>query len=1016
MSSHFETLVAKLKEILQIDKPELDFGIYRIIGARREQINDFLDNRLAAKVQTTLAGNAAAEEAAVKANLAEAIENAKNLGIENPDDLPKVRELKEKLAACSASLQAENEVYSHLLTFFSRYYDKGDFISQRRYKGDTYAIPYSGEEVKLHWANADQYYIKSGEGFSHYDFALPNGAKVHFRLVSAVLTKDNIKDNECVRCFALWNPDDSEGTEPNTYPKDFIEEKADGLYIYFQYKRFKKKTQQAKVSDETVEKVKEVLQTRWDILARYNILEEAPTEKNKDRTIFRKYLDAYTAKNTSDYFIHKDLKGFLSRELDFYIKNEMMHLDDIQNASAFSQIEKNLRMIQAVRAIAMELIEFMAQIENFQKKLWLKKKFVVSSDWCISLKYIPVEFYNDIIKNKKQIHDWILFFHIDILKGYTEPLTVEFLMSNQNLVIDTKYFDEEFKDKLLTNINDIYSKEQGLLICSENQQALNLIFHRYKSEISAIITDPPYNTDEDDFLYKDDYRDSTWISMMSDRLNLLYNILSSDAWCTININDIELHNLIKLSEVIPWSVLNTICVKMSHLSGMKMSNIDKKLPKIKESIVTCFKGKNPQLNPVYIPCRWDDAFDRYNGWIEYNNSENPEEWTRTTLKRKAAEAGCNDSSSAAYEDFRIKNAEHIFRTAVNDSLADMPRDGIFRLAETSSGLKKIVLNGEEVLLASSYLKEIDGRKSAVRPLSDIWDDIGINNIHNEGGVQLPNGKKPVKLFERLITLFSSKDGYILDPFAGSATIAHAVFNINTANSKNHKFIAIQSGMEYFEKKTKQRVKNIMYSTTWKLDKPQSRIGSYAIIKYITLESYDDTLNNIELHDTSIAALDSLMQEEYLLKYMLDIESRGSIINTDSFCKPFDYKLKIAVDSSGASEMRKVDLVETFNYLLGLHVESQNRNISKGYVTVEGRLSNGKRVLIFWRDCDKINSAELNKELKNKSINPKEKEYDYIYVNGDHSIANLMISGEQDALELKVRSIEEEFLTRMFEEE
>jgi adenine-specific DNA-methyltransferase len=100
----------------------------------------------------------------------------------------------------------------------------------------------------------------------------------------------------------------------------------------------------------------------------------APTEKNPQRTLLEKHLSDYTTKNTADYFIHKDLGGFLRRELDFYIKNEVMHLDDVQNAGAFADIEKNLRMIQCLRSIALELITFLAQLEDFQKKLWLKEE------------------------------------------------------------------------------------------------------------------------------------------------------------------------------------------------------------------------------------------------------------------------------------------------------------------------------------------------------------------------------------------------------------------------------------------------------------------------------------------------------------------------------------------------------------------------------------------------------------------------------------------------------------------
>jgi adenine-specific DNA-methyltransferase len=45
--SKYNELVTKLREIFQIDRPELDFGIYRILNARAGEINDYLQNRLA---------------------------------------------------------------------------------------------------------------------------------------------------------------------------------------------------------------------------------------------------------------------------------------------------------------------------------------------------------------------------------------------------------------------------------------------------------------------------------------------------------------------------------------------------------------------------------------------------------------------------------------------------------------------------------------------------------------------------------------------------------------------------------------------------------------------------------------------------------------------------------------------------------------------------------------------------------------------------------------------------------
>ena len=155
MSKH-EDLVKKLKEIFQIDRPELDFGVYRILNSRVGEINDYLENRLKTKVGESLAASGAANVEGLKKELKEKEAQYRADGID-PETVPKVRELKQKLADYGGGTSKhENAVFTHLLTFFSRYYDSGDFISRRRYKGDTYAIPYAGEEVVLHWANKDQ--------------------------------------------------------------------------------------------------------------------------------------------------------------------------------------------------------------------------------------------------------------------------------------------------------------------------------------------------------------------------------------------------------------------------------------------------------------------------------------------------------------------------------------------------------------------------------------------------------------------------------------------------------------------------------------------------------------------------------------------------------------------------------------------------------------------------------------------------------------------------------------------
>src|SRR5581483_11885917 len=129
------------------------------------------------------------DRAAIEAELATAIEQAKELGVD-PEATQKVKELRQRLAQTVGLEALESEVFSHLYNFFRRYYSEGDFISLRRYKEGVYAIPYEGEEVVLHWANKDQYYIKTSEYLRDYAFRLrpesdASPMRVHFRLVDA---------------------------------------------------------------------------------------------------------------------------------------------------------------------------------------------------------------------------------------------------------------------------------------------------------------------------------------------------------------------------------------------------------------------------------------------------------------------------------------------------------------------------------------------------------------------------------------------------------------------------------------------------------------------------------------------------------------------------------------------------------------------------------------------------------------------------------------------------------------
>ena len=487
--NYYDKFVAKLQEIFMMDHAELDFGIYRIMNQKRDEINRFLQVDLLPQVKTALQGSGGNTQQA-KQRMAEIEQMFAGMDIETlPASNPHVAEykkLKAQLAQGGAADDMEGEVFSHLVTFFSRYYDGGDFLSKRRYKDNTYAIPYNGEEVKLHWANSDQYYIKTSEYFRNYTFVLPTSRrKVHFVLKDASTEQNNNRAaNNMERRFALYKPE-NEG-------ELVVEVTEEGeLNINFTYELMPKATKQDALRAEAFEAIKPLIPEGFEEL----LTVKAPTNKEPNRTLLEKHLTDYTAKNSFDYFIHKDLGGFLSRELDFYIKNEVLHIDDLDPQHISSQ----LSIVKAIKQVGQKIIQMLAQLENFQKKLWLKKKFVVQSDYCITLDRVPEKLYPQIIANDAQRKEWVRLFAINDIKGdmmteaYSEPLTIEFLKQNPFLVLDTAFFDAKFKHKLIASMENVDEQTNGLLINSENFQALELLQEKFARRAKCAYIDPPYN-------------------------------------------------------------------------------------------------------------------------------------------------------------------------------------------------------------------------------------------------------------------------------------------------------------------------------------------------------------------------------------------------------------------------------------------------------------------------------------------------------------------------------------------
>lgn len=1030
--SKYNELVKKLKEIFQIDRPELDFGIYRILNARADEINDYLDKKLKSKIQAALKDAGNANKAELEKQLQAAIKAATDAGFE-PDQSPKVQDLKHQLAAtATGATEHENAVFSHLLTFFSRYYDNGDFISKRRYKGDTYAIPYAGEEVMLHWANKDQYYIKSGENFSNYSFKLDDGRKVSFKLLAADTAKDNRKDNDADRRFVLIEPHtrvklDEEGEEyEQAYqPVEVVKTTAlvngeaietEELVIHFEYKAMKKGTKQDAFVQSAITTIlaEPQVQQHWAELAK-----RAPTESNPSRTELERHLTTYTQRNTADYFIHKDLGGFLTNELDFYIKNEVMNLDNLQNAQVFANIEKQLRMIQCLRAVAQELITFLAQIENFQKKLWNKKKFVASTSYLISASLLSEELKNEILINEAQWNEWLRLGFID-----TKNCNRRELLRSGALIVDTEFFGAVFKDKVIADLGCVDDLLNGTLIHSDNYQALNLIKKKYSKKVDLIYIDPPYNTNSTPILYKNEYKSSSWASLMENRLELSMKLLSDTGVKAVAIDDSEVTNLSKIME--------------------SLSN-EHRLTRV--TVVHNPKGSITK------------DFNRTHEYCLFLTNENDKEAIGRTLEknekprkmRRWGENSLRTERRLSFYPIYVRNGQVV-------DIGDVPEDGFHPESKNvkqpdgtiaiwpidqdgverrwNFGLDSIRQNLDRIV-AIEKKGEFDlfltHEKSVPKTVwsggefdAGNWGNSLLINMLGEKRFDFP---KSINLVKRCIEIATQnkKTPLVVDYFAGSGTTAHAVIDLNYAmkdEDKSTKFVVVEQG-QYFDTVTKLRVIKAAFSSEWKDGKATAIRSDFPFFaKVLRLESYEDTLNNISLHKSHVVAdlfsmLDSEVHNDYLIKYMLEEESKESLLNIEKFHKPFSFEMDITIDSAGATERKSIDLVETFNFLIGLHVKSVESNIERGYVRIEGSLPTGERTLILWRDCDKIGYDKLNDYANRFDLYAKEQTFDVIYINGDHNLPTAFtVDGDDGEVvrSLKLRQIEPEFLSLMFAEE
>ncbi|MCF6192446.1 MAG: DUF559 domain-containing protein, partial [Candidatus Hydrothermae bacterium] len=793
------------------------------------------------------------------------------------------------------------------------------------------------------------------------------------------------------------------------------------LTIPFEYRpltesektRYGNKNQQDKIIEEALKAIPERLKGNAEALAALSA-ERHKDAKGNPVSYLAHHLRQYTARNTRDFFIHKDLKGFLSRELDFYLKNEVLNLDELE-AAGEDLAEGWFQLMRLIKRIGNHIIDFLAQIEDFQKALWEKKKFVTETFYCITVGNIPEEFYPEIAENEAQWEEWqklfgieppplahqgedrgmtspststqeigsreetpnpsplwgegrgegrksrtkeersellmqlaremrkaptdaeqrlwyflrnrrlggykfrrqhsigpyivdfvciekgvivevdggqhaedlqrrkdvertrflenrgfrvIRFWNHEVLKNTEEVLAaildaldaphpgplpegergieecangipegergiekranallegerekieerIAFLMAHPTLVLDTRHFPQDFTDRLLAAFDNLDEMTDGLLIHSENWQALNLLLEKYRERVKVIYIDPPYNTSNDGFLYRDNYWHSSWLAMMYDRLALGREWMREDGAIFISIDDNEIHHLRNVLDGFGDRIGTFVWEKKKK--GSHLSHTFRDLTEY----VLSYTPNISRIGELY----GEEAYS--NKWQPLIKRHNVERELRFPAGKIKSELKDGKYTPAIYG--QGETAIHLLDPII-------VKDGVIvnrfrmraRFVWTQETLNREINLGSQIKLSKNMRPNVlraDQEEKTKRPPSLITKDIAayedafaeLKNIFGDVIYAYPKPTGLVNFIVKALTYFKPQ-GIILDYFAGSGTTGHAVINLNREDGGRRKFILVEMG-EYFDTVLLPRIKKVTFAPEWKNGRP-----------------------------------------------------------------------------------------------------------------------------------------------------------------------------------------------------
>jgi adenine-specific DNA-methyltransferase len=715
------------------------------------------------------------------------------------------------------------ELFDKLFTFFQRYFSESGSIYFRytALHQNVYEKVYTDDrDVILFWKTHMLYYVKTDRIFTSLNVEV-DGVKFFFDASKMTLKKSNEK-REVVYAFRKVQPEDGTLVFDVAYSEKGKTTKVDDIL-----KDIKKAN--GKLDDETL---------------------------NKAFRVFEKQSEV-------DFFINKDAHAFLQEQFDLWLYQYLFAGQNVWS-------EARLAQLQALKAIAYKVIDFISQFEDELVKIWNKPKFVRNSHYVLTLDKLgssPVLEKLLVHPNlPQQVQEWRDLgmndedFRLEILNQKDlagTPLHPQY----QYLPIDTRYFSDLELD-ILALFDDLDAALDGWLVHSENYQALNTTLPKFNGRVRCIHIDPPYNTNSSGFLYKNNFQHSSWLSMMFDRLQLSQSLLDNKGVLACHIDENEYERLWLLLSNMAFNNLGTLSwdkrnamtggkgiatqheyITLSSNSNDVVVNIDSKIfVEILEKAQSLIAANGGKVN--------NTVRKKYTTWL------------KTLSERYGGEVPYKyiDDDGSVYQSVSLrapeKRTDPKFFIPLNHPVTGkpcpVPPNGFSRTPETLQSM----LEAGDILFGEDE-KVQPRQKSRLTPETEKQITSVIQN-GNKGkadvdalGIEFPYCH-PVSLYESIIGSLTKgqPNAIVLDYFAGSGTSAHSVMSLNRADGGKRKYILVEMG-EHFNTVILPRIKKVAFSDKWKDGKANGGAGLSHFLKYYELEQYEDVLRRAHYSDADL---------------------------------------------------------------------------------------------------------------------------------------------------------------------